>query len=59
MAFLRAMALRPRLPQHNIGWDDAVGDHNMIDGWHAEAWHMWGQAAGQDTAQQQVADDVA
>ncbi|PSC75049.1 transmembrane 208-like [Micractinium conductrix] len=45
-AFLRAMAQRPQLPQHNIGWDDNVGDHYAaIDGWHAQAWQMWSQAS--------------
>lgn len=43
-AFLRAMALRPRLPEGNISWDDAVVDRHSISSWHAEAWTAWGVA---------------
>lgn len=55
-AFLKAMALRPRLPTHNVCWDDAVGDHNLISNWHAEAWMMLSQAKAADAAAQQAAE---
>jgi hypothetical protein len=38
------MAMRPRLPEGNICWDDNVGDHNLVSNWHAQAWQMY-QAA--------------
>ncbi|KAL4447688.1 hypothetical protein ABPG75_004907 [Micractinium tetrahymenae] len=47
-AFLRAMAMRPSLPAHNIGWDDGVAAYSALDGWHASAWQMWAQAKKQD-----------
>jgi hypothetical protein len=46
------MAMRPRLPEGNICWDDNVGDHNLVSNWHAQAWQMYQAAAPEPPPQQ-------
>ena len=54
-AFLRAMAMRPRLPEGNICWDDSAGDHSLVSNWHAQAWQMYQEAtAAPEPSPQQV-----